>query len=42
MCTSVPPDVKMMSSASPPTSLATLSLDFFIIALALTPMTTLK
>lgn len=37
MCTSVPPDVKMMSSAFPPTILATFSLDWLIIALALVP-----
>lgn len=37
MITSVPPDVKMMSSAFPPTILATFSLDWWIIALALAP-----
>lgn len=35
--TSVPPDVKMMSSALPPTILATFSLDWLIIALAFAP-----
>lgn len=37
MITSVPPDVKMMSSTFPPTILATFSLDWLIIALALVP-----
>lgn len=35
--TSVPPEVKMISSALPPTILATFSLDWLIIALALAP-----
>lgn len=37
MITSVPPDVKIISSALPPTILATFSLDWLIIALALAP-----